>query len=244
MSKPTVLFIADKTTFYKELAAQLKQDDIMVNHPQLALETSTYFQNAQPDLVVVHCPNQDFKEFSLCQEICGLFPGLFISISDMQNTQFQVAMLNLGADASLISLDGLPLIVASIRCLLRRFASKKCVSQLIFDGLVLDKMKRDAFVNDKAVKLSSIEFQLIWSLALQPGCVISRHQIHKDIYNKSYNGYDRGIDLYVSRIRQKIGDNPSSPDYLKTVRGSGYQFVATETQKCSKIPQTQTDTIL
>ncbi|MCF6180322.1 MAG: helix-turn-helix domain-containing protein, partial [Geopsychrobacter sp.] len=70
-----------------------------------------------------------------------------------------------------------------------------------------------------------IEFQLFWSLAQKAGCVVSRDDIHLDLYNAAYNGYDRNIDLYISRIRQKIGDDPSLPRYLKTVRGVGYMFV-------------------
>jgi DNA-binding response OmpR family regulator len=111
--------------------------------------------------------------------------------------------------------------------LLRRFASTT-PRILTFGRLTIDSNQRDAYVAGQAANLSSQEFQVIWYLASNPGGVVSRDEIYRDLRNSAYNGYDRSIDVYVSRIRQKIGDLPSSSSYLKTVRGVGYQFVGAE----------------
>jgi two-component system response regulator RstA len=54
--------------------------------------------------------------------------------------------------------------------------------------------------------------------------VVSRNDIHLALYQTEYDGLDRSIDVYISRLRQKLGDRPADPQYLKTVRGVGYLF--------------------
>ena len=227
-NKMTIHFIADKTSFYDQLQDIFTKKDIQVTRATRSEQMANTSKGKQPHLFILDCPHQDIEDLTLCQEIRNCYSGLLVVISKTVNEQFQTLTLNIGADASINSQDGLSLITANIQALLRRFIVIKNSPQLLFEGLTIDKNKRDAFINEKAAKLSSIEFQLIWSLAQKPGCVISRDEIHQNIYNASYNGYDRSIDLYVSRIRQKLGDDPICPHYLKTVRGIGYQFVGTE----------------
>ena len=137
-----------------------------------------------------------------------------------------VAMVgNLGADAFLPRKVGSLLVAANIRALLRRFAPARPPSVLTFGRLTVNANRRAAFIAGQAAQLSTIEFQLFWSLAQKPGCVVTRDEIYRELYNADYKGYDRKIDLYISRIRQKIGDDSTSPRHLKTVRGVGYQFV-------------------
>ena len=141
------------------------------------------------------------------------------------NERFHLLALDLGADASLPVSAGVPLVAANAKALLRRFAPARTPSVMTFGRLSIDANRRDVFVEGQAVEMSTIEFQLFWYLAQKPGCVVTRDEIYRELHSSVYNGYDRGIDVYVSRIRQKIGDTPSSPRYLKTVRGKGYQFV-------------------
>ncbi len=119
----------------------------------------------------------------------------------------------------------MPLIAALIKALLRRFVPTKLVQQLTFGNVTIDAERRDAFIGGQALTLSSIEFRLFWCLAQKTGRVVSRDELHKDMYKTTYNGYDRSIDLYVSRIRQKFGNYPVSAIRLKTVRGIGYQLI-------------------
>ena len=179
-------------------------------------------------MIVLICSSQELNDLNLCRNIKEIYHGLLLVITEPGNRDFQLLALDLGADAFLTIRDGAPLIAASIKALLRRFIPEESITHLHFGELTIDRKKRDAFISDKPVYLSTIEFILLWLLAGQAGCVVSREEIHKDIYQEMYNGYDRNIDLYISRIRQKIGDNPSSPRYLKTVRGVGYQFIGSQ----------------
>ncbi len=71
----------------------------------------------------------------------------------------------------------------------------------------------------------SAEFDLLWLLASNAGRVLTREEIFSDLRGIKYDGQDRSIDVRVSRIRPKIGDDPNHPHRIKTVRSKGYLFV-------------------
>lgn len=228
MKQYTVVFITSKINFYKELKDQLERGNILVKRLRTFQVDPAFFKSDQPHMIVLICNSKEINELNTYRCIKDNFRGLVIVINEPENRGFQLLALDLGADASMTVRDGIPLIAASMKALLRRFIPEESMTHLHFGELTIDRRKRDAFILNKPVYLSTIEFTLLWALARQAGCVVSREEIHKDIYHEMYNGYDRNIDLYISRIRQKIGDDPYFPRYLKTVRGVGYQFVESE----------------
>lgn len=228
MSRATVLIIAEISEFYLELEHLLESDDIVINRAGHLQETPNCFEMYQPHLAVLDCPSGGVSGLALCQDIRAIYSGLLILVSDQEDSKFHKLAFDLGADASIVSIAGAPVLASNIQALLRRFVPVKASLQMTFASLTIDSGRRDVFIAGQAVELSTIEFQLFWSLAQKPGCVVSRNEIYRDIYNADYNGYDRSIDLYISRIRQKIGSYQQSVQYLKTVRGVGYQFVDDE----------------
>lgn len=78
------------------------------------------------------------------------------------------------------------------------------------------------------IDLTTAEFDLLWYLSERPGQVLSRDQIYRELYDTKYDGYDRAVDVYVSRIRAKIGGKDEERVVLKTVRGVGYLLAVKE----------------
>jgi DNA-binding response OmpR family regulator len=76
------------------------------------------------------------------------------------------------------------------------------------------------------VPLSNAEFRLLWVFIERPRRVLSREQLLDAARGRSIEAFDRSIDLLVSRLRQKLGDDPKAPQLIKTVRGEGYLFDA------------------
>ena len=225
MNQYTVVVIASTTKFYEALKHQLNRDNVLVERLSTCHCDQAYFRNDCPHMVVLLSNTQHVNELNICRTIKEHYKGLFLVITEPENMEFQLLALNLGVDASFTIGDGAQLIAANIKALLKRFIPETSLRCLQFGDLRIDQRKRDAYLLDKPVSLSTIEFALLWVLACQAGSVVTREEIHMDIYHEMYNGYDRNIDLYISRIRQKIGDDPYFPRYLKTVRGVGYQFV-------------------
>lgn len=221
----TVLLIARTAKIFADLRPLLGAENIRVCLGENWALAQALIETDQPQLIVLDCPGSGVDGLAVCQDIRGRFPGILVLVSDEEDARFHVFALGLGADVSLARSAGALLIAANIKAMLRRFAPHEPPAIQTFGRLTVDANKRDVFVAEQPAQLSTIEFNLFWSLVKNIGHVVSREDIYQQLYNAPYNGYDRNIDLYVSRIRQKIGDDPALPRYLKTVRGIGYQFV-------------------
>jgi len=79
-------------------------------------------------------------------------------------------------------------------------------------------------LNGVEIKLSSNEFEVLWLLAAQAGQLVTREDLVHQLRGFDYDGFDRSIDLRVSRLRKKLGDDPTKPYRIKTVWGKGYLF--------------------
>jgi two-component system response regulator RstA len=129
-------------------------------------------------------------------------------------------------------------LLARIRALLRRIKDLDNVAEanaqagggdgptrLTFNNLVVDSSMREAWLDEESIELTSAEFDLLWLLSSNAGTVLSREEIFTALRGIEYDGQDRSIDVRVSRIRPKIGDDPVHPRRIKTVRSKGYLFV-------------------
>jgi DNA-binding response OmpR family regulator len=88
--------------------------------------------------------------------------------------------------------------------------------------LHVDRRSRTVSIDGNAVYLTSGEFDLLWCLASRAGNVITRDELFKQLLSIEYNGLDRTIDVRVSRLRRKLGDDSDRPHLIKAIRGDGY----------------------
>lgn len=225
MCRATVLYVSSSTSLYSGLKECLQEDNIEAKHCYTVPELIHEHIESSPDLVLIECADQGINELALCGDICEMYTGPLVLIADQDNVKFKIMALKLGVDISLSKSDGAQLVAANIQALLRRLRLSFHQSLLDFGNLIIDARRRDAFLAGERINLSTIEFEVLWVVARKSGFVVSRDEIHHELYGATYNGYDRNIDLYISRIRKKIGDDPCSPVFLKTVRGIGYQFI-------------------
>ena len=91
---------------------------------------------------------------------------------------------------------------------------------------MIDASRREASRAGERIDLTSAEFDLLWLLTANAGRILSREEIFTALRGIEYDGLDRSIDVRISRIRPRIGDDPVQPQVIKTVRGKGYLFVA------------------
>ncbi len=96
-----------------------------------------------------------------------------------------------------------------------------------FGDRVLNLAERRLFEDGgEEIPITSMEFDLLKAFAENPGRVLSREQLFKLAHNREWDPLDRSLDIRVARLRKKVEDNPAKPEILKTVRGTGYTFVA------------------
>jgi len=91
--------------------------------------------------------------------------------------------------------------------------------------LTVNKQTRSTRIDGKPVSLSPAEFDLLWFLAARAGCTVTRDELYQEILQTNYDGLNRCLDLRISRIRKKLGDNRTSTHYIKSIRSEGYLLV-------------------
>ena len=140
----------------------------------------------------------------------------------------RVLGLELGADDYVSKPFSPRELLARIRALVRRARGQvgPSVKAVRVGALALDPGARRATVRDEEIPLTGYEFSLLYALASRAGRVLSREQLIELAGGSAEEAFDRSVDVHVSRLRQKLGDDPKNPRMLKTVRGAGYMLAA------------------
>ena len=97
--------------------------------------------------------------------------------------------------------------------------------RLVIDDLTVNLDSRTVYLGDEVMTLTPIEYDLLVRLAQSPGQVLSRDQLLDAVAGRSYDVFDRSIDVHISSLRRKLGENPKQPRFIKTVRSVGYMFI-------------------
>lgn len=189
--------------------------------------------NENPDLVIldVMLPGED--GLGVCRRVRPEFSGPILMLTARTDDMDQVVGLEMGADDYISKPVRPRVLLARVRALLRRVVNagdhtelqSSDDSRLQFGNLVVDNAMREAWLGNESIDLTSAEFDLLWLLASNAGRVLTREEIFTALRGIEYDGQDRSIDVRVSRIRPKVGDDPMHPRRIKTVRSKGYLFV-------------------
>ena len=163
----------------------------------------------------------------MCRRVRPDYAGPILMLTARTDDMDQVLGLEMGADDYVPKPVQPRVLLARMRALLRRaeVADQSGDSRLSFGNLEVDSATREAWLEGERIDLTSAEFDLLWLLASNAGRVLTREEIFNNLRGIKYDGQDRSIDVRVSRIRPKIGDDPNHPHRIKTVRSKGYLFV-------------------
>ena len=165
----------------------------------------------------------------VCKAVRPDFTNPIIMITARDEEIDEVLGLEMGADDYMTKPIRARALLARIRLALRRSIPVQASTavetpnhEVILSGLTVNSESRSVMLNDELVKLSSNEFDVLWLLAKQAGEVVSRESLVIDLRGFDYDGFDRSIDLRISRLRKKLGDDSTNPFRIKTIWGKGY----------------------
>ena len=179
----------------------------------------------RPDLIILDIMLPDVDGLTLCREIRTEFDVPIIMLTARGEVADRVLGLELGADDYLSKPFEPRELVARIQSVIRRSENKDSHEALQSDGLSLEKQTRRVNLDGTEIDLTTMEFELLSVLMESHGRVLSRNHLIERLRGIDADVYDRSVDMLVSRLRDKLGDDSHSPRFIKTVRLTGYQFV-------------------
>lgn len=182
----------------------------------------------RPDIVILDLMLPGEDGLSICRRVRPQFAGPILMLTARTDDMDQVLGLEMGADDYVPKPVQPRVLLARMRALLRRADGPEVAAgetRLVFNDLEIDNATREAWLARERIELTSAEFDLLWLLSSNAGRVLTREEIFSALRGIKYDGQDRSIDVRVSRIRPKIGDDPHHPHRIKTVRSKGYLFV-------------------
>jgi len=150
----------------------------------------------------------------------------------------RIVGLEMGADDYLPKTFSSRELLARLRAVTRRYSASKHRAPskaehdiLVFGDLHIDQSARTARLGAKTLNLTPIEYDLLTSLAKSSGRVLSRDQLLDAVSGRSYEVFDRSVDVHISSLRRKLGEDPRHPRFIQTVRTAGYMFKEPEDRK-------------
>ncbi|QEL56591.1 two-component system response regulator RstA [Chromobacterium paludis] len=223
---------ADLAGLISEFLSRHEMEVVVEPRGDAALDT---IAREKPDMVLLDIMLPGKDGLSICRELRPKFDGPIIMLTSLDSDMNQILGLELGANDYILKTTQPSVLVARLRAQLRHLrpaqpaadaaqAGKPSSRKVVFGQLSIDPVSRDVVLAGEKIPLSTSDFDLLWLLASHAGETLNRDILLKEMRGVSYDGLDRSIDVAISRLRKKLGDNPSEPFRIKTVRNRGYLF--------------------
>ena len=183
-------------------------------------------RTGRPDLVVLDLGLPGLNGLDIARALRRDGDVPIIMLTARSDESDKLVGLELGADDYMTKPFSPKELMARIRSVLRRAQGTREAPQVIRpgEGVELDVPKMEATFGGKRVDLTKTEFELLSTMARQPGRVFTRAQLLEAVHGVAFDSYERAIDAHIKNIRRKIEPDPREPRYLQTVFGVGYRF--------------------
>ncbi len=224
-SKAKVLIIDDDIELSSMLAEYLESEDFMVDKAHDGLAGVTQAQSKSYDAIVLDVMMPKMDGFSVLRELRPTNTTPVIMLTAKGEDIDRIVGLEMGADDYLPKPCNPRELVARIKAVLRRTQLAPPIQDEIITGeLKVTPKARKAFFADEELPLTSSEYNLLEALARQVGQVVDKETLSEQALGKKLTAYDRSIDMHMSKLRQKLGDDEQQ--LIQTVRGKGYQLTS------------------
>ncbi|HEY3214365.1 MAG TPA: response regulator transcription factor [Actinomycetota bacterium] len=182
-------------------------------------------RSAKPDLLVLDLGLPGRDGLDVAREIRRWSDTPIVMLTARGDETDRIVGLEIGADDYVVKPFSPKELVARVRAVLRRTRTAARGDEVVRAGDVeIDTAKMRVSVGGTQVDLTPTEFQLLATLAREPGRVFTRSQLLDAVHGVAIESYERAIDAHVKNIRRKIEPEPGSPRYVVTVHGVGYRF--------------------
>jgi len=178
-----------------------------------------------PDIVILDIMLPEMDGFAVCRKVRETSCVPIIMLTARGEVMDRIVGLELGADDYLAKPFEPRELVARMQAVLRRGQRHESADRLRIGALEVDWSTRTVLLQGQDLSVTTAEFELLGLLVRNPGKVLSRERILDGTRGIDWESFDRSVDVLVSRVRQKLGDDSKHPSFIRTVRGAGYVFI-------------------
>jgi len=221
----TILVIDDDEKLNSLLKDYLSEFSFQVmteTNPERALDL---LKRKKPDIIILDIMLPGMDGFEVCRRIRKSYNIPVVMLTARGKVEDRIVGLELGADDYLPKPFEPRELVARIQSVLRRSLEIGKSRRFLFKSLAVDIDKQLVLLEGEVVELTTMEFEILHLLMKNPGKVLDRDQIMDGLRGLEWEAFDRSVDVLVSRLRQKLKDDPKSPRFIRTIWGRGYKFI-------------------
>ena len=223
---PTVLIIEDEPELVKVLRSYLEKAGFNVLAAGRGDSGLSTWEHKRPDLVILDLNLPGLDGLDVARVIRRKANTPIIMLTARVEETDQLIGLELGADDYISKPFSPRVVVARVRALLRRADGAATQAEILRAAdLEIDLGAHSVSRTGQQLELTPTEFNLLVTLAGQPGRAFSRLQLLEASQGTTYEGYERTIDAHIKNLRAKIEADPKKPQYIETVFGVGYRFM-------------------
>ena len=212
-----LLLVEDEDAIAEPLAEGLRREGFEVERVATGADA---LEAPEPDLVLLDVGLPDTDGFTLCKEIRGRSDVPIIMVTAKGEEIDRVVGLEVGADDYIVKPFGFRELIARIRAVTRRQQGGSAAGTVGLGPLVVDTRSRRVTLDGDEVVLTPKEFDLLALLARDPGAVVPRTKVLEEVWQTTWFGSSKTVDVHVAALRRKLGDAA----WIETVRGVGFRL--------------------
>jgi DNA-binding response OmpR family regulator len=225
--KVKVLVVEDEASIRKFIAINLERSGFDVLEADTGEKAIEMAEAYKPGVIVLDVMLPGIDGFEVCKKLRDMMPNIIIIMLTARGQDIdKITGLELGADDYMVKPFNPRELTARINTVIRRMERSKIPDDvaLQYKNLVMDLKSQKFFKDDKEIELTPTEFSVLKMFMSNVGRALSRNELFNSVWGKNYFGDLKTLDVYIRRIREKIEENPSKPQYIETVWGYGYRW--------------------
>jgi DNA-binding response OmpR family regulator len=220
-----VLLVEDEPSISEPFSHALEREGFLPVVASSAHEAREALVAGEPDIVLLDLMLPDADGRDLAREVRARSRVPIIMLTARATRTDRIVGLELGADDYVVKPFDTAEVIARIRAVLRRGREPVPETRLTAGEVSVDVSARRAWCEGRELSLTRKEFDLLARLIADPGRVVTRVDLMSDVWDENWFGSTKTLDVHLAALRRKLGDDPSAPRYIQTVRGVGYRFV-------------------
>jgi len=227
----TILLVEDEASITEPLTAALEREGWATHVTASAREAPGLVTAKEPDLVLLDVMLEDGSGFDVCREIRQTSRVPIIMLTARGEELDRIIGLELGADDYVVKPFSARELIARIRAVMRRTADVVAAAparddRIAIGDVVLESSMRRVTLAGEEVELTRKEYELLALLMRNAGTVLTRERLIDEVWDTNWYGSTKTLDVHVSGLRKKLGDDAGTPRYVHTLRGVGFRFSA------------------